>query len=164
MADKVNFLHLNVNKSFIARDGLKQLVNELALDIICLNEPYVLDTKTRVPDGYTEIHSDDTKYLAAFWLSDRIPILAVMRNHDMVAIRVSTNKEEVLAITNYCLPSTNVTNLNPLLDELNLQLLKYPSDNVVLMCNFNAKSSLWGQGQTDCSGRMVTAFASNADL
>ena len=67
MTYKVRFLHLNVNKSFIARDGLKQLVNELALDIISLNEPYVLDTRTGAPDGYTEIHSDDPKYLAAFW-------------------------------------------------------------------------------------------------
>ena len=101
-------------------------MSELALDIISLNEPYVLDTRTGAPDGYTEIHLDDPKYLAVFWVSNRFPFVTVVRNHDMVAMRVSINKEDVLVITIYCPPSTNVTNLNPLLEELNLLLLKYP--------------------------------------
>ena len=112
----------------------------------------------------TELNSDDPKYLAAFWVSNQIPFVAAVGNHDMDTIRVSVNKEEVLIITIYCLPSTSVINLNHLLEELNLQLLKYPSDNVVLMGDFNAKSSLWGQGQTDCRGRMMAAFDSNVDL
>ena len=32
------------------------------------------------------------------------------------------------------------------------------------MDDFNAKSSLWGQIKTDCRGRHVAAFGSNADL
>ena len=81
-----------------------------------------------------------------------------MRNHDMVAMSVSINNEEVLVIASYCSPATYVTYMNPILEELSLQLQKYPSDNVVLMGDFNAKSSIWGQRRTDYNGRLVTAF------
>ena len=53
-------------------------------------------------------------------------------------MRVSTNEEEVFVIASYCSTANYVTNLNPILEELNLQLQKCPSDNVVLMGDFIA--------------------------
>ena len=101
MVDKVHFLHLNVNRSFVDCNSLKQLVSEFALDIISLNEPYVLDSRIGAPNGYLEIHLDVSKYRTAFWISNRIIFAEVMQNHDMVAMQMSINKKEVLVITSY---------------------------------------------------------------
>ena len=65
MGSKVRFLHLNMNRSFVARDGLKQLVLESSLDIVSLNEPHVQDSATGAPSGFTEVHSGELKFRAA---------------------------------------------------------------------------------------------------
>lgn len=64
-------------------------------------------------------------------------------------------------ITCYCTPFEDI---HLVLEPLGTLLKTYPNDNVVLIDDFNTKSTIYRQRRTDPRERSLITFASNANL
>lgn len=79
----------------------------------------------------------------------------------MVAFRCRWSGEWVLVVSCYCAPSEDIDLVFEQVDKL---LGTYPDDNVVLVGDLNAKSTIGGKQPIDPRGRSLIVFASNANL
>lgn len=113
------------------------------------------------PVEYTYVHLEVNLFRAAFCVSKRVSFCTVTRHPDVVSIHCKRSGSWVLIITCYCAPFKGI---DLILEPLDTLLKTFLKDNVVLVGDFNAKSTIWRQRTTDPRRRSLIAFAWNVKL
>lgn len=85
--------------------------------------------------------SVNNRFRAALRVNKRVSFSTVLKLPDVAAIRCRWSGERVLVVMCYCAPSEDI---GLVLEPLDPLLNAYPNDNVILVGDFNAKSTIWG--------------------
>lgn len=152
---------VNLNHARAAASVLEHDVLSLGLDMIGITEPYFYnDQICGRPPGFIQV-AYPNEPRAALFIKSQIHFVTLLAERDLVALSTSWNERELLVICGYCPPSAS---LEDFLVRLENFCLKFPAHPLVLMGDFNAKSSAWSPRPTDDRGRILLEFIHRTDL
>lgn len=158
MGSKLRFHHLNVAHGRASAILLGQVILDQSVDFASINEPYLgNEVPVGVPAGYSVVRALG-RSRAVLAVSPRIQYCAIVRTTDVVAVKCETTAGITIVATCYCSPN-EVDSLALNLSTIRQALTDFDSDHVILVGDFNAKSTLWGQRPTDARGRELITFA-----
>ena len=152
---------INLQHSSTASASLAQLILELELDIIFVQEPYLLSsTRTfpSLPPGYTIYHSptDDHAYGSAIITKKvhKVKHLKTPSPNEIVGVELHCKSQKLLCFSIYKRPSTD--NLIEILE--NLVGMSPSVDNYIICMDANAHNHIWNSNFTDGNGRELENF------
>lgn len=161
---KLKLAHINLNHAKLACNQLAEDILNLELDIISINEPYTYSGKVvGIPNKYIVISDENALNAprAAIILKDNLLISTKTKSRDIVTVQLEIEEEYLEVTSVYCPPSQDLS-IN--LAELELDLQLAGSRKKIILGDFNAKSSTWGQRNLDVRGEELMEFCGVHDL
>ncbi|GBM33179.1 hypothetical protein AVEN_83687-1 [Araneus ventricosus] len=147
--------HLNFNH---CRRANVQLAQDF---IVSVNDPYFWESKvTEFPAGIRK-YFYDYKPLDGFLISNLDIKVFPLKILKKLAIKIELSGEKLFLISVYCPPSDD---LGENINEITALLLRFPEEKIIILRDFNAKSSIWGPRNTDKRGNIVRDLISQFDL
>lgn len=157
--------HINAQRSSAAATELEILMQELSLDILCIQEPYNFMNKVRgynsknlkiiQPEGKTPWVAAVIKYIKC-----NILVFPSMSEH-ILFFKVYTSACDFYIVNLYCQYSLQIDNFLQLLDNI---LNKIRGEKFIIVLDSNSKSELWFSNETDDRGRVLLDFIFENDL
>ncbi|XP_043604105.1 uncharacterized protein LOC122577087 [Bombus pyrosoma] len=142
-------LQCNVGRARRAQDLLLQTIRENRVALAVVAEPY------RVPDAPNWIGDLDGLTAVAWTPALSSPGALLDRGNGYVA--VEWNRIAVVGV--YISPNSGVAAFEDLLDRAGDCVRRCFPRQVIVLGDFNAHSSQWGDARTDTRGRMLTEWA-----
>ena len=143
----MRILQINLNRCKLAQDMMHQCAIELRPDIIIISEP-----NRQLPHWF-----NDTKGDASIWvtlLNGKLPDETTeVKSEGIVGVRVG----DVFCFSGYCSPNISKLAYSKYIETL-LSMTKNVArrhDKVVVVGDFNAKSTCWRGSTTDKRGRVL---------
>ena len=144
-------------------EELIKLISDNNIIVACLQETFLKSNDTCNIRGYTAYHKIGDGEKAAggssVLIKNSIPQKQIPLNTNLQAIAVSITLHKTISICSLYLPPSHNINKN----ELNNLVSQLPSP-ALLVGDFNAQSSLWGNTTTNQRGRIIEDFLSEQDL
>jgi hypothetical protein len=162
----IKVLQINLQHSKNATNACTNYINENKIDIVLVQEPYILNNRvTGFPLSYQIIQSEtDSMPRAAIIIANKnVFVVKLVKNcnRDSVWISIRMNGRDLTLSSIYMSPNANIENdLNNLED--NLQQLK--PNFYIIGCDSNAHSILWNSPNTDLRGRLLNDFINCKNL
>ncbi|GBN53806.1 hypothetical protein AVEN_102874-1 [Araneus ventricosus] len=129
--------------------------------MVCLNEPYYYQGSIcGCPRGYKQIAVDGEPRVATF-IRDNINFVTLEKERDLIALMTNWNNTDYLIINIYCPPSANLESSIARLESI---CVRFVDKRVIILGDFNAKSSAWSPRPTDERGRLVLEFVNKLDF
>jgi len=150
---QLNFVQANLNRSKQALDLLLQYTKETNIGILLVSEP------NYVPVAPSWFSSKDGS--AAIYCDAKITRMRC-RLASQGTKYVAIHCEAYLIISIYISSNLGLRDYNASLDELSIALGN--RTNLIILGDFNAKSSLWGSAYTDGRGFLLTSWTAERDL
>ena len=154
MALAGRIIQANVNCSAPAQDLLVQVMAERRLGLAVVAEPYRFPPRDSVVDR--------TGKLAIFraGAADAPAIRVIARGQGYAVVRWG----EIYIVGVYASPNAYVSSLQGMLDDIRHWIAPIMTHDVLVIGDFNAKSTLWGSPRTDPRGEAVTDWAAELHL
>ncbi|XP_020295456.1 uncharacterized protein LOC109860635 [Pseudomyrmex gracilis] len=120
-------------------------------------EPY------NVPDHLSWSGSEDGSVAAYFWWSNN-PESSVFSPLGKGRRHVTVKWRELVVIGGYFSPTRPFQEFEAYLGELELAIRRYGARPVLVLKDFNSKSTIWGNPRTDVRGRALEELAAACNL
>ena len=154
-------LQINLQHNSTASAYFAQLIFELELDIIFVQEPFLLSSTRKfpcLPPGYTIHHSptDDHACESAI-ISKQVHKVEHLRTtspNEIVGVELHCKSQKLLCFSIYKRPSTD--NLVQILE--NLVRMNQRVDSYIICIDANAHNNIWNSNFTDENGRELEYF------
>lgn len=146
MATSLRFLQGNLNHCAGAQDLFLQSMLEWSIDVAVAAEPYYVPTRNN--------WAGDTDGMVAITVSasqQGLPFVVKERGSGFVTVTWG----EMALIGVYFSPNKNLAELEEFLDELGAAVGRAGSNKILILGDFNAKSTAWGSPRTDVRGEEV---------
>ena len=144
-------------------EELKKLIADNNSIAACLQETFLKTNDNPIIRGYTGYHKvvdgERASGGSSIFIKNSIPQKQVPLNTQLQAIAVSITLHKTITLCSLYLPPTVTININ----DLHNLLSQLPSP-VLLMGDFNAQSTLWGNTATNQRGHTIEDFLSKQDL
>ncbi|GBL74565.1 hypothetical protein AVEN_176507-1 [Araneus ventricosus] len=152
---------INVNHARVASDLLENDILKRNYDLVCINEPYFYqNTIGGCPKGYLQI-AFNLEPRVAIIIKSTLNFIKIEVERDMAVLSVIWNDMEYIIVNIYCSPSEN---LDSQILKLETICNRFPNHRIIIMGDFNAKSSAWSPRPTDERGKSVLEFVNKMDL
>ncbi|GBN82910.1 hypothetical protein AVEN_98009-1 [Araneus ventricosus] len=159
---KFKGLHINLNHAKGASDVVARdmLIGEV--EFASLNDPYTFESKViGFPLSFRK-YFFDYQPKAGFIINNHdFNVFTLELSRVFVALDVQVGGKTFILISIYCPPSGDLENQLLCLRSL---LIKFPNGMIFIFGDFNAKSSIWGPGDTDKRGRILLDLIIENDL
>ncbi|GBM15701.1 hypothetical protein AVEN_262874-1 [Araneus ventricosus] len=127
---------------------------------MCLNEPYYYQgTISGCPKGYNQIAFNHDPRTAIF-IRNSFDCIRLSLSCE-IALSINWNNTEHIIICVYCPPSENLDNSIVKLEAI---CTRHSNKRIIILGDFNAKSSDWSPRSTDARGRSVLEFINKMDF
>nr|BAC06456.1 reverse transcriptase [Papilio xuthus] len=151
----LHLLQANVNHCARAQDLLIQSMAEWATQIAVVSEPYY------VPNRDDWVGDEDSLVALIVPRSARPPSIdGVQKGRGYVGATIGGT----LVVGVYCAPSMNLVEFEDLLERVGTLVGRNLPHSVLVMGDFNAKSSAWGSTSTNARGAVLEEWALTSGL
>lgn len=155
MLTRLEFLQINLGRSKAASNQLEQMCNEVNPNIVCIQEPYLVNQKVvGIPLKYVVVASNLAK-CAVIVRDNTCTIFPILVTPNIVAIKCSYQDKVFLIINTYIPPFSD---FDVVLMEIDGLLRLHRNNPIIMTGDFNAKNTLWGGNITDDRGEQLSEF------
>jgi len=155
MIDTIKIIQVNLNRSWMALDLLKQYMYEMHVTIAIVSEP---------PKGLKESNTcflSEDGCAAILWKSDNTEWRCRLVNRDKGFVLISL--EDVQVMSCYISPNVNTLIFSDFLDNVN-NVIKSMVNPYLICGDFNAHAVMWGSHTTNRRGELVMSWSAALDL
>ncbi|XP_078051573.1 uncharacterized protein LOC144477710, partial [Augochlora pura] len=151
----LTILQINLHRCKLAHDLMTQFAVEKEIDVAVISEPHRI-----LGDWYDDLYQD-----AAIWATPTLTkkgynIQSVFRGKGTVAITI----DELKIFSGYISPNIPMDGFNEILEALENEVSRIGSNNVIILGDFNVKSTLCGSKYTDSRGYDIIEMAMKKDM
>ena len=164
-AYSLNFFQINAQHSRTATNNLIQLINEQSIDIICIQEPYSINTKLPgIPKSMRTYACGDGRRRAAIIISNHNIDATLIRQYsdeDCIIIEVNYNGEKFYTASMYFDRERNIeTDIRKV--ETVLDHIK--GSEIIIASDTNARNTIWYNVENNERGRVLEEFITTTSL
>jgi len=152
--------HVNAQRSMAAIASIEVLVKDLEIDIVCIQEPYVVKNNIRgfSTSGFTKLrpHLEDL-WVVSIIANNEIGIfqLGFSDTQHVMCFQVILGNCDFYVINAYCQFSLE---LEPILCDIESIIKKLNNNRIIVVMDANAKSRIWHADETDERGKILEEF------
>ena len=149
-----HLLQTNLNHCAGAQELLMQSMAEWSIELAVIAEPY------KVPDCPNWISNEEKSVAIARGEQENSPpVRALERAQDFIAAKWG----KLVVIGVYAPPSLTLEDFERLMDSLRDTVARYLPQQMLIMGDFNAKSTQWGSTKINAKGRAMEDWAAGLD-
>lgn len=155
---------INAQRSSAVSADLEMIMREKNIDVLCLQEPYVIKGKVRGSSNLIITQPDSEKtWITIITREDKFQVfrVAYKESEHIMCIHIITEFDDFIIINAYCQFSLQI---EPFLNKIEKMLQKVKDKKVLIAMDSNANSSLWFSKETDERGRQVEEFLLQNDM
>ena len=161
----IRCMQINLQHSRVATDNIMSLIQQDHIDIVFVQEPYLIQNKTA---GITRTHrtyiSDEDKSRAAIIIAnDSIDAVLIKQlcDRDKVVLELRYKNTRTLAASMYLDITEEIDETTAKVDEI----LKYNNGSgIIIAMDSNSRSTGWYDNKTNARGKTLEEYLISRDL
>ena len=154
MALAGHIIQINLNHSARAQDLLLQTMAECGIGLAVVAEPY------RIPQNCGVGDTTNTAAIVRAGTTDSPNINLIKKDRGFVMATWG----RMVVVSMYVSPNAHTASFREQLDKIRDSVLPWMAQDVLVIGDFNAKSTLWGSPRTNLRGDIVVEWAAELDL
>lgn len=161
----LHYIQINLQHSRTATSNLIQLINELNIDLVFVQEPYLINNKLAgIPKKFkTFTYGNDRKRAAVIVNNCEVDVIMInqLSNKDCVVVEVSMRDLRFYAVSKYFDYDENIEQ-----DIVEIEsILEYvKGQGLLIAADTNSRSKLWFDTVTNFRGKKLEEFITTSDL
>lgn len=158
----LRIVQANLARAFRASENLNIYQGENSHQISVIQEPYLYQGKLiGFPLTHRVIAASGNAKVATVVHDSEIKLLPIKISQKLVATSVTWQHHDLLIVNCYAPPSEDIKDTITEIEEL---FAIHQFDKVLLLGDFNAKSTVWGGQKTDDRGKALSEFLIHRNL
>lgn len=153
--------HINLAHAYFANDQAGVSFINYNFSFLSVNEPYIFEGKITGFDADREIYICGENPRAELVIDKKIKAVELLNTRDIVIINALINEDSIILISLYCSPNEELEDVLDILDDY---INRYQNKKLLIMGDFNAKSSVWGGDANDARGDQLFELIIKYDL
>ena len=161
----LKFLQINLQHSWAATNNLVKTIEAEGIDIICIQEPYVIRNKViGIPKKYKTLAQGEGRIRAAIVITNKIIdsiLIRQLSDEDAVVAEVVYNKLKIIIGSMYF----DITRqIECDLNKIEAIMQQTTGTGTILAIDSNARSTTWHDHITNRRGRILEEFLASLQL
>lgn len=154
--ESLSLIQANLARSYKANENLSLFQQENANEISLIQEPYLLHNNLiGFPIKHRIIAASAGAKVATIIHDTNIEALPIRVQQTFIAVGITWRKQKMLIINCYAPPREDINDTIQEIEEV-LEAVSY--ERIVVVGDFNAKSTVWGGSKTDDRGKILSEF------
>lgn len=154
--ESLSLIQANLARAYKANENLCIFQQENANEISLIQEPYLLNNKLiGFPIKHRIFAAPAGAKVATVIHDTNVEALPIRVRQTLIAVGVTWRKQKMLIINCYAPPRDDINDTIQEIEEV-LETTSY--ERIVVLGDFNAKSTVWGGNKTDDRGKTLSEF------
>lgn len=154
--ESLSLIQANLARSYKANENLGIFQQENANEITLIQEPYLLHNNLiGFPIKHRIFAASAGAKVATIIHDTNIEALPIRVRQTLIAVGITWRKQKMLIINCYAPPRDDINDTIQEIEEV-LETASYK--RIVVLGDFNAKSTVWGGNKTDDRGKILSEF------
>jgi hypothetical protein len=161
----IKFLQINLQHSRAATNNLIKTIEEDDIDVICIQEPYVINNKVvGIPRKYRILAHGEGRHRAAIVITNKMIdsiLIRQLSDEDAVVMEVVYNKVKIIIVSMYF---DIIRQIEDDLNKIEAIMQHAKATGTIIAMESNARSTTWHDRITNHRGRRLEEFLASAQL